>query len=147
MSNASSTKMLHDLAARHLDQAAEKLAIANKQVLEAKEKLSLLHGYRDDYIARYTYSASNGIAIQVLKNHQQFILKLDEAILGQEQQIASLNNLAKQAMLAWQVQQKKKMSYEVLLQRLKQKKYAIELKLEQKMMDEFAARAKKKVEG
>jgi flagellar FliJ protein len=135
--------MLHELASRRLDKAAEKLAIANKSVFDAKEKLTMLCSYREDYIARYTYSLSNGVEIQVLKNHQKFIQKLDEAISGQEQYIENLNKITKQELLSWQEQQKKKMSYEVLLQRFKQKQYAIEMKLDQKMMDEFAARSKK----
>jgi flagellar FliJ protein len=143
MSNASSKKILQELASLHLDKAAEELAVANKNVLSAKEKLTTLNGYREDYITRYAYSISNGVHIEVLKNHQKFIQKLDDAIYGQEQHIESLSEIAKQEMLTWQAQQKKKMSYDVLLKRVHQKKQALETRLDQKMMDEFAARTKK----
>jgi flagellar FliJ protein len=144
MSHSSSTKMLHELASRHLEQAAKKLAVANSYVLNAVEKLTTLNGYRNDYIARYEYSLSNGVKIDLLKNHQKFIQKLADAITGQEHLIENLNKTAKQEMFAWQSQQQKKMSYDVLLQRLKLKKNVLETKLDQKLMDEFAARAKKK---
>lgn len=135
--------MLFELASLHLEKVGGRLAIANKNALDAKEKLTTLDGYRKDYISRYAYSLTNGIQIEVLKNHQKFIRKLDDAIYGQEQFIENLKKTLKQEMVAWQAQQQKKMSYEVLLQRLQQKKQTQEMKLDQKMMDEFAARAKK----
>jgi len=143
MFQSSSTKLLQELACRHLDQAAEKLAIANQYIFQAIEKLTTLHGYRDDYISRFEYSLSHGVKIEVLKNHQKFIEKLADAISGQEKLIENLNITAKKEMFAWQGQQKKKMSYDVLLQRLRQKEYALEMKRDQKLTDEFATRARK----
>jgi len=138
--------MLQELAIRQLDQATEKLALANKNVKAAQDSLTLLSGYRDDYIARYTAALNQGLSIQTLNNYQRFIQKLDQAIVGQEQTIANLNLSAKEQQTVWQEQQKKKMSYDVLLKRSQQKEQVLEVKRDQKMMDEFAARAKKSVQ-
>lgn len=144
MSSSSATKMLHELAVRDLDKAAEKLALANKNVSDSQETLTTLNSYREDYLTRYNAAMNAGISIQEITNYQRFIQKLDQAISGQEQTKKNLENLVSQQLRVWQQQQKKKLSYDVLLQRVEQKKQALEAKQDQKMMDEFASRAQKK---
>jgi len=147
MPSSSAIKMLQELAIRHLDLATEKLALANKNIRAAQDSLALLSGYRNDYIARYTVALNQGLSIQTLTNYQRFIQKLDHAIVGQEHTIGNLELVAKEHQIAWQEQQKKKMSYGVLMKRSQQKEQVLEGKRDQKMMDEFASRAKKTVQN
>jgi flagellar FliJ protein len=142
MSNATH-EMLQKIATRELDKASEQLALANKQVNEAKTQLELLKNYREENLTRYNEALSVGMSIDLLQNYQRFLLKLDQAISGQNATVDNLLNLSKNQLAIWQSCQMKKLSYDVMANRAQQRSKLMELKHDQKMMDEYASRSKK----
>jgi flagellar protein FliJ len=145
MATASSSAllMLFDLASEEAELAAKNLAIANKAVKAAKEKSAMLQGYKQDYSDHYQLQLSNGLGKEAHLNYQHFLRNLQQAIDGQEEVIIAVQyeyDKAREILLA---AQRKKMSYEALIKRAKNKARLIESKRDQKMMDEFAMRAKR----
>jgi flagellar protein FliJ len=142
MANKQVVTMLKDLASKEVDAAAEALAKANRALDDANSKYLLLKDYRLGYYEKLNAQLQQGMVADVYQNFQNFFKKLDQAIVGQ------LNNieLAKQHVKACKdmlVQsQRKKLSYAVLGQRQEKKDLQLAQKRDQKMMDEFAMRSK-----
>ena len=142
MASSSALTMLFDLASEEAELAAKRLAVANKALKAAQEKSAMLYGYKTDYIDRYQLQLTNGLGKETHFNYQHFLQNLQQAIDGQADVIISAQyerDRMREALLA---AQRKKMSYEVLIKRAKNKAMKIESKRDQKMMDEFAMRSK-----
>lgn len=139
----SALSTLQNISVRNLKKAEEQFAEANKQLLKAVDQHAMLQDYRQDYLVRCMSLMTEGMKIDGLRNYQSFLAKLDQAIVGQKGIEDYCAEQVRQSFQLRQDCQKKKMSYEVLSERLKQRVYALEIKKDQKLMDEFASRAKK----
>lgn len=132
--------MLKDLAAKEVDLATEAMAKAMKAAEEAQSKHDLLIEYRQGYIRQLDNMLANGIGAEAYQNFQNFFRKLDQAIAGQLDVVAMAKQQVQVQRALWQESQRKKLSYEVLLQRAGSRELKVEQKKDQKMMDEFAMR-------
>jgi flagellar FliJ protein len=87
---------------------------------------------------------SLGLSKEGYQNYQNFLQKLDQAINGQDELVSHAERSLKVQLEKWQEAQRKKLSYEVLVNRSEAKAHKLELKRDQKMMDEYAMRSKNK---
>ena len=137
-------KLLSDTAVKEAELATEALAKAMKQAFEAQNKYDLLLGYRQDYLNNLNRSLENGINAEAHQNFTNFLGKLDQAVAGQMDIVRSAKYQVTMQRQLWQECQRKKLSYEVLATRNGQRLQKVELKKDQKAMDEFAMRASRK---
>ena len=133
-------KMLQEIAAKEVDMAAEALAKSIKFAEEAKAKQDMLSGYRQDYVNNLNKILVEGMGTEAYQNFYQFFAKLDQAISGQQQAVDIANQKVQVNRQLWQESQRKKLSYEVLLNRSDKRELKVEQKKDQKMMDEYATR-------
>ena len=133
---------LLNLASNELELALESIAKANKMLAEAEEKGKTLQEYRQDYVDNLAKQLEKGLGKETHNNYQNFLKKLDQAISGQAEIIISAQYQVGKERELWQEAQRKKLSYDVLLKRKSKKEHHSALKLDQKMMDEYAMRAK-----
>ncbi|WP_263768696.1 flagellar export protein FliJ [Propionivibrio soli] len=129
-----------DLMQTRADDATKELArlIANER--DAKNKLQMLQNYRDEYAARFSESAKNGLSQREWHNYQSFLNRLDEAIDAQRKTVAAQVNRTAAGQVQWQQQRKKLMAFDTLSERHFAHETARESKREQKLQDEIAAR-------
>lgn len=133
-------KMLKDLAAREVELATEALANAMKVADEALSRQNLLYDYRQGYVNNMNKTLETGMVAESYQNYQNFFGKLDQAIAGQQEVVEMTKVQVKLKRDLWQESQRKKLSYEVLLQRSYKQVLKAEQKKDQKVMDEFAMR-------
>ncbi len=133
-------KMLKDLAAREVELATEALANAMKVADEAVSRQNLLYDYRQGYVNNMNKTLETGMVAESYQNYQNFFGKLDQAIAGQQEVVEMTKVQVKLKRDLWQESQRKKLSYEVLLQRSDKQVLKAEQKKDQKVMDEFAMR-------
>jgi flagellar FliJ protein len=141
MANISALETLIDLAQRESDDRAKRLGAALKQVEEGEQKLQMLNGYRDDYANKLDAAQQNGITPFAYQNFIAFLGKLENAINGQKEVIKHAEFKAGMERKAWQESERKRLSYRTLTERAATEALAVETKRDQKMMDDFAARA------
>lgn len=130
--------MIVTLAQQRMDSAAKKLSTFNSYLQAAEKKLVLLEGYRDNYQAYLHSSMKQGIEYTQWYNFTTFIQKLESAIDEQRQavkQAADNRNIGRDE---FQNYQRKLKSFETLLKRQRQVEVQQQVKIEQKLMDEFA---------
>lgn len=133
-------KMLNEIAAKEVELATEALARAMKTATEAQGKYDMLMDYRQGYLDNLNKSLSTGMNAEAYQNFQNFFKKLDQAILGQKDVVEFSQQQVKIHRELWQESQRKKLSYDVLIERSAKRVLKVELKKDQKMTDEFATR-------
>jgi len=140
MASKAQLETLMDLARRETDDAAKRLGASLKAVDDAKQKHQMLVGYRDEYIKKFEAAQSAGITPMAYRNFQAFMEKLDTAVKGQLEMIRHAEYRSSQEKTAWQLAERKRMSYSTLNDRAAAEALKLENKRDQKQMDEHAAR-------
>jgi flagellar FliJ protein len=140
MATPSALDTLIDLATKETDEATKRLGRAVRVSEEAQQKLAILQQYRDDYAARFQDTLTAGLTALSYRNFQLFLEKIDVAIEGQENVVRSSQQRVAESRLAWQACERKRMSYNTLATRARDKELKKENKRDQKTMDEHAAR-------
>lgn len=134
-------KLLQEKAVKEVNTAQEAFVKALKSLEEAKNKENMLLEYKQGYEENFKKTLVSGLNIDAYQNYQNFLLKLDEALQGQLSILEMAEKVLQIRRKSLQEAQKKKLSYEVLLQRADKRASKLEQKQDQKMMDEFAMRA------
>lgn len=140
MAKQSALETLIELAQRETDDCAKRLGAALKAVDEAEQKLQMLLGYRDDYARRLEAAQVAGITPMAYRNFVAFMDKLDNAINGQREVVKHAEHKSGMEKTAWQASERKRLSYRTLNERAAVNALKLENKLDQKQMDEHAAR-------
>jgi len=140
MTKPFSLQPLMKLAQYQNDSATQKLGQLHKQQLGAQQNLDTLVGYRKDYQARLREATLNGMSPADLRNFQQFINKLDEAI-GQQLMLVEQSKASTQAGRSeFEIAQRKLKSFDTLQQRHIEEQKKVAEKSEQKALDEHTGR-------
>lgn len=135
-----SLQSLMNLAQHQNDSATRKLGQLNQQQQSTQQKLDILLEYRKDYQTRLQEATRNGMSQADLRNFQQFINKLDEAI-GQQTKIVEQSKVSAQLGRGeFDTTQRKLKSFDTLQQRHIETQNKIAVKAEQKTLDEHTGR-------
>ena len=140
MSNKFSLQPLVNLAQQQYDAATKKFGQLNQQKQAAQAKLDALLQYRKDYQVRFQESMQNGMNHSDLRNFQDFIQRLDEAIAQQR----ITNEQAGKLLLIGRSElteaQRKMKSFDTLAQRHIESEKKLAAKSEQREQDEHTGR-------
>ena len=131
---------MQDLAKRHSDTAAAQLGALNAEAAKAEAKLNMLLQYREDYRNRFRSSMHEDVHSAGWKNFQQFLEKLDQAIDQQRAAVLACQQNVHRGQREWQSRQKQVKAYDTLEQRHDAVQMQRLKKLDQRLMDDFAAR-------
>jgi flagellar FliJ protein len=134
-------RVVQDLAQKGSDAAAIQLGALNAEAAKAEAKLNILLSYREEYRERFRSSVHEDVHSAGWKNFQEFLLKLDEAIEQQRAAVLSCQQAVHRGQREWQSRQKQVKGYDVLEQRHDAAQAERLNRLDQRLMDDFAARA------
>jgi len=135
-----SLQPLVSLAQQQCDATTKKFGLLNQQQQAAQTKLDTLLQYRKDYQIRFQDAMQNGLNQIELRNFQDFILRLDEAIAQQRKSndhALSLLQIGRTELLA---AQRKMKSFDTLAQRHVENEKKLAAKAEQRQQDEHSGR-------
>ena len=131
--------MLH-LAQQKNDAATKKLGVLNRNQKTAENKLEMLQQYRRDYQLKLQTAESNGMELQEIRNFQDFIYRLDDAILQQSAAVEHSKTSVVQGRSELSETQRRKKSFDTLAQRHLDTEKILEAKAEQRVQDEHNGR-------
>lgn len=131
---------LLDIAASETEKAAANLGSLNRQLQLQEHKLKLLLQYRDDYQERLRRAAANGLNSAGLRNFNDFIARLEQAIQQQSAAIDAAREHAEHGRGQWQTKRLKAKAFDTLSVRFTTTLTRIESSREQKSQDDFASR-------
>ncbi len=129
-----------NLAQHQTDSATRELGLLNQRENAAQDKLAMLQQYRNDYQTRLQESIKNGMEPLQLRNFQQFINKLDDAIAKQQQALQQIQLSVQRGRNEFESTQRKLKSYVTLHERYQEEKKLLEAKAEQHLLDEHTGR-------
>jgi len=122
------------------DSATRKLGQLNKQQHDTQTKLEVLQQYRRDYQDRLQAASKQGMDPALLRNFQEFIYKLDAAIVQQSNAVEQSKLSTLRGRGEFSTTQRKLKSFDTLQQRHVEEQHKIEAKQEQRAMDEHTGR-------
>ena len=140
MSKTFSLQPLVNLAHQRNEAATKKLGLLNQQQQAAQNKLETLLQYRKDYQSRFEQAARNGLDQTGLRNFQDFINRLDEAIQQQRTAMEKALQSVQHGRNELQDTQRKMKSFDALQQRHIDTQKRHEAKSEQRLHDEYTGR-------
>ena len=135
-----SLQPLVHLAQQKNDAATKKFGQLNQQQQAAQTKLDTLLQYRKDYQARFQEAVQNGMSQSDLRNFQNFIQRLDEAIAQQRNANTQAINSVQTGRNELQDTQRKMKSFDTLEQRHLESEKKLAAKTEQRQQDEHTGR-------
>lgn len=141
MTKPFSLQPLMNLAQHQNDTAAKKLGQLNQRQQSVQQNLDTLQSYRKDYQTRLQESAQNGMSPADLRNFQQFIDKLDEAIVQQLKLVMQSKEFTQTGRNEYDHTRRKLKSFDLLQQRHIEEQNRVAEKIEQKALDEHSSRA------
>ena len=140
MAQAFSLQPLLELMQTRTDEATRKLGHLIAAEQSAKSRLQMLEQYRTDYANQLRTVAERGLTRSTLKNYQDFLARIDEAITQQAQTVKQSEKSTAAGQEDWQNQNKRMKAIDTLSQRHEARERLREVKREQKIQDEFSAR-------
>lgn len=140
MMKRSTLTTLIELAGEDKSKAAELLALAVSDQRRAEATLGTLFDYLSSYRQAMQNKASAGATSIELKNQQAFLGQLDQLIEKQKHQISLYSQKVETCRDEWRGHFRREKSYDLLDKRRQAAESARQLKQEQKLLDEHAAR-------
>ena len=141
MSKTFSMQPLVHLAHQKNDDASKKFGQLIQQQKAAQTKLHTLEQYREDYQTRLQQAVINGINQTSLRNFQDFILRLDEAVAQQRNALEQISRLIQAGRNELANTQRNMKSFDTLAQRHLESEKKLQDKLEQRQQDEHTGRS------
>ena len=133
---------LLDLSHLRMDDAARQLGQLLASEQEVGKTLELLEQYRGEYEARFRQAAQDGLGRDEWANYQSFLGRLDEAIAQQRLLVESSRQRTENGQKEWLDKRNRVKAFDTLSQRHRAGEVRRELRHEQKLQDEFAARGR-----
>ena len=140
MANAFSLQPLVHLAQQKNDAAIKKLGLLNRNQQAAQSKLEMLQQYRKDYQEKMQHAETNGMELEELRNFQDFIYRLDDAISQQSAVVSQAHISLQKGRSDLSETQRRMKSFDTLAQRHTEAEKKLEEKIEQRMQDEHNGR-------
>ena len=131
---------LLELMQNRTDEASRKLGQLITAEQSQRSRLQMLEQYRDEYAQRMREATAEGITRLILRNYQDFLARIDEAIEQQRQAVQNSELSTQAGQTAWRNQNTKLMAIDTLSSRHDARERYRENKQEQKILDEFSSR-------
>ena len=140
MASAFSLQPLVHLAQQKNDAATRKLGQLNRNHQSAQSKLEMLQQYRRDYQEKLQHAEKNGMELLDLRNFQDFIYRLDDAIAQQRAVVAQAQISLQNGRSELSETQRRMKSFDTLAHRHTEAEKKLEAKNEQRIQDEHSGR-------
>ncbi|MEK7811683.1 MAG: flagellar export protein FliJ [Pseudomonadota bacterium] len=131
---------LVNLAHQKNDAATRKLGQLNQQQQTAQTKLETLQQFRKDYQFKFQQAAQSGMDPTDLRNFQDFINRLDQAIQQQQTVIEKAKSSVQSGRHNLMDTTRKMKSFDTLAQRHVESEKKLEAKADQRLQDEQTGR-------
>src|SRR5574343_337213 len=142
-----SLQPLLDLMQTRTDEATRTLGKLIAAEQSQRSRLQMLEQYREEYAQRLRENIAQGITRLVMRNYQDFLARIDEAIEQQRQAVRTSEQSTRAGQEHWQQQNKQLKAIDTLSQRHDARERYRENKQEQKLQDEVSTRKYSTREG
>ncbi len=147
MAQPFSLQPLLEIMQTRTDEASRKLGQLIAAEQNQRSRLQMLEEYRAEYAQRMSEATAQGITRMVLRNYQDFLARIDQAIEQQRLMVVDSENSTRAGQEHWKSQNKQLKAIGTLSQRHDARERYREGKQEQKLQDEFSSRKYSQQDG
>ncbi|UCV10928.1 flagellar export protein FliJ [Dechloromonas denitrificans] len=140
MAQPFSLQPLLELMQTRTDEATRKLGQLIAAEQSAKSRLQMLEQYRDEYAQRLRDATAQGITRLALRNYQDFLSRIDDAINQQSLAVQQTERSTAAGQEHWKSENKRLKAIDTLSLRHDTRERYKEGKQDQKLQDEFSSR-------
>lgn len=140
MAKPFSLQPLLELMQTRSDEATRRLGQLIAAEHDAKSRLQMLEQYRAEYAEKLNLAITNGLTPLVLRNYQDFLGRIDDAIIQQSHMVRQSASNTAAGKQQWQEQNKRLKAIDTLSVRHDARERVVEGKREQKILDEYTTR-------
>lgn len=137
---AFSLQPLLDIMQNRADEATRKLGQLIAAEQSQRGRLTMLENYRDEYAQRLRDTIAQGITPMALRNYQDFLARIDEAIAQQRIAVENSSRSTQAGQAHWKDQNRQLKAIDTLSNRHDARERQRENKNEQKIQDEYTTR-------
>ena len=140
MSRADQLDLVQQVATRTERERAERLAEAERNAIEAEQKLVALERYRNEYEDQLAQRGAGGVDISGVREFQAFLARLGEALGAQRQVLAAARAVRDQMLNSWREAAQRAQVVQTLADRWQTEARREEDRRDQRESDELAQR-------
>ena len=131
-------QLVYEQREKQVEQAQQAYQKAQKALFVQHQQLQNLHDYHRQYITQLTEKGSQGLSISELSKYQQFIVQIEEGIIGQQQRLVQFEYDVHDRKKEWLESQVNCKAMAMLLEKKALKRAETADRKEQQLLDEFA---------
>jgi len=124
-------------AAKSRDQAGRELAEQHRTERQLQDQIATLNTYHSEYRQRLQRAMADGVSLNTIRDYQQFLRSLDDAIKQTETQLTQQRRSVVHSRKNLADRQGKLSSFDTLAERRKHQERSRQARVEQKQSDEF----------
>jgi flagellar FliJ protein len=132
--------LVQQVAARNERDLASRLAEAERDAIEAEQKLVALERYRNEYEEQLAQRGAGGVDISGVREFQAFLARLGEALVAQRQVLAAARAARDQQLNSWREAAQRAQVVQTLADRWQTEARREEDRRDQRESDEQAQR-------
>jgi flagellar FliJ protein len=132
--------VVQQVTSRNERERAERLAEAERNAIEAEQKLVALERYRNEYETQLAAKGAAGTEISGVREFQAFLARLGDALVAQRQVLAQARATRDEVLSAWRQAAQKAKVVETLAERWQDEARRDEDRRDQRESDELAQR-------
>lgn len=117
---------------------AERVALAERHVVDMEQKLAALENYRKEYEDGFAARAGTGLGIAAIRDFQAFLARLGEALEQQRQAVELARAAHEAAILLWREAAKRAHVVDTLAERWQLEESRAESRRDQRDSDELS---------
>lgn len=140
MSQPFSLQPLLEIMQTRADEATRRLGQLIAAEQNQRSRLQMLEQYREEYAQRLREATADGVTRLILRNYQDFLARIDEAISQQRITVDHSESSTRAGQEHWREQNTRLKAIDTLSQRHDARERYRENRQEQKLLDEFSTR-------
>lgn len=140
MSRGEQLDLVQQVASRNERDLASRLAEAEREAIEAEQKLVALERYRNEYEEQLAQRGAGGVDISGVREFQAFLARLGEALVAQRQVLAAARTARDQQLNSWREAAQRVQVVQTLADRWQNEARREEDRRDQRESDELAQR-------
>jgi flagellar FliJ protein len=140
MANKFSLQPLLELMQTRSDEATRQLGHLIAAEQSARSRLQMLEDYRADYAFKLREACTNGLTPMALRNYQDFLARIDEAISQQTLAVRHSEQNTAHGKENWKEQNKRLKAIDTLSHRHDEREKVLDNKQQQKLQEEHTTR-------
>jgi flagellar FliJ protein len=140
MNRADQMDLVQQVATRTERERAERLAEAERNAIEAEQKLVALERYRNEYEEQLAQRGAGGVDISGVREFQAFLARLGEALVAQRQVLGAARAARDQQLNSWREAAQRAQVVQTLADRWQTEARREEDRRDQRDSDELAQR-------